>query len=398
MIDIYQKLKESVRDKRLIKVLLIPPDGTRAHSGGGLITNMYYEIFTKKGAVVDILPALGTHAPMSREAQIAFYGDIPAERFMVHRFRDGVTTLGEIPAGFALDTVFDKTGVIGEIGKIPIQVSDCLLDPSYDLIISIGQVVPHEVAGMANYTKNIVVGCGGSQFISASHMLGASYGIERILGYTENPVRRLFDYAEEHFLSRLPLLYVLTVIDGGDIIGLFIGRERKIFEQAAALSQKRNITYVDSPLRKCVVNLDADEFRSTWIGNKAVYRTRMAMADGGHLLVIAPGVKSFGEDAESDRIIRKYGFVGRERILELIKCEPDLQNNLSCAAHLIHGSSDGRFSITYAAPLLGKEAVESVGYNYMDLKDAISLSKESGVYYIENPALGLWQVKGKETI
>ena len=376
------------------KVLLIPPDITRSHSGAGIITSLYYEIFTHSNIETYILPALGSHAPMTREEQLAFFGNIPAERFLTHRWRDRVTTIGEIPADFIREA---SVGLMDT--AIPVQVSDHLLDSSYDLIISIGQVVPHEVVGMANYTKNIVVGCGGNHFISASHMVGAFYGIEKILGKADTPVRRLFDYAEENILTQLPLEYVLTVTDFGNIIGLYIGIGRELFERAAALSSKININYVDKPINNCVVYLDEKEFHSTWIGNKAVYRTRMAIADGGHLLILAPGVKTFGEDEENDRLIRKYGYTGRERILELCKNEIELQNNLSAAAHLIHGSADDRFSVTYAAPLLGKEAIQGVGYQYMDWEDAIKQYDpktlqpgfNGDIFFIPNPAVGLWQ-------
>jgi hypothetical protein len=243
---------------------------------------------------------------------------------------------------------------------------------------------------MANYTKNIVVGCGGSRFINASHMLGAAYGIERTLGKVDTPVRRLFDYVEDTFISNLPLRYIFTVTELGRIVGLFAGRGRGAFEQAAALSARRNITYVKQPIKHCVVSLDETTIRSTWLGNKAIYRTRLAIADGGGLLILAPGVTTFGDDAENDRVIRKYGYTGRKRILALCETETDLQNNLSAAAHLIHGSADGRFGITYAAPGLGREAVEGVGFGYMEWEEAIKKREDENAFYIENPALGLW--------
>jgi len=382
--SIVQQLDKTIHGKTLNKVLLIPPDATRPHSGGGLITAMYYEMLSAQGVEVKILPALGSHAPMTRAEQLSFFGDIPEECFLTHLWRDGVVCLGKVPAAYVKEI---SEGLMDE--DISVEVSTHLCDPSYDLIISIGQVVPHEVVGMANYTKNIVVGCGGNQFISASHMLGAFYGIERILGKIDTPVRKLFDYAEEHFLKQIPIEYVLTVVDNDEIIGLYTGRNRTIFEQAATLSQKHNIIYVDKPIQKCVVRLDENEFHSTWLGNKAIYRTRMAIADGGHLLVLAPGVKTFGEDTENDRLIRKYGYIGRQQVLNLCKTEQELKNNLSAAAHLIHGSTDGRFTVTYAAPLLGREAVESVGYQYMEWEKAIKQIEDA--FYIENPALGLWQ-------
>lgn len=248
--------------------------------------------------------------------------------------------------------------------------------------------------------------------INVSHMVGAFYGMERIMGRDHSPVRKIFDYAEEKFLADIPLIYVLTVTTamGGNVTihGLFIGRNRKLFEQAVALSQQKNLTFLDKPLKKVVVYLDEKEFKTTWLGNKAIYRTRMAIEDNGDLIVLAPGVRKFGEDNENDRLIRKYGYVGREKILKMVMENEDLQNNLSVAAHLIHGSSDGRFNITYAVKHLTKEEVEKAGFRYMPLEEALEkydpkklqdgmnvLEDGSEVFYISNPALGLWADKNK---
>ena len=239
----------------------------------------------------------------------------------------------------------------------------------YDLILSVGQIVPHEVVGMANYTKNIVVGAGGSDMINKSHFLGAAYGMERMMGRIETPVRRLFNYAVETFLRDLPIEYVLTVMEkdkaGSGMImrGLYVGDDMETFTLGARLSQKVNLDLLDQPLKKVVVYLDPHEFKSTWLGNKAVYRTRMAMADGGELIVLAPGLKEFGEDAEIDRLIRKYGYRGTPATLAAVKANEELRNNLSAAAHLIHGSSEGRFRITYCpGPQMSQEAIRSVGF------------------------------------
>jgi len=391
-------LAQSIAGKTLNKVLLIPPDFTRLNSGAGIITAMYYELL--KGVQVDILPALGTHYPMTREQQVAFFGaGIPAERYLVHDWREGVTSVGEVPAEFVREV---SEGLMDE--AFDVEVSNYLLDPSYDLILSIGQVVPHEVVGLANYTKNIVVGCGGSRFINRSHMLGAFYGMERIMGRDETPVRKVFDYCQQHFVSKLPVEYVLTVTvtqqERTDILGLYIGKERECFTRAAKLSQKHNLIYLPKPMQTCVVWLDEREFHSTWLGNKAIYRTRMAMADGGNLIILAPGVRAFGEDDENDRVIRKFGYVGRENILALIKTEQDLQENLGAAAHLIHGSSDGRFNITYATRHLTQKEVEAANFGYMPFDEAAEKYKNlkpgwnGDVFFIENPAIGLWALEG----
>ncbi len=401
---LFEIIKKSVEGKKLKKILILPPDYTRMYSGAGKITNMYYNLL-KEVCIVDIMPALGTHRPVTKEESEAFFGkDIPYERLIVHNWRRDVVKIGEIPAEL-VKTVSD--GLVDT--KIDVELNKRLLDKSYDLIISIGQVVPHEVVGMANYSKNIFVGCGGSSMINSSHMLGAFYGLERIMGRDFSPVRRVFDYAEENFIKDIPLMYVLTVTttnadDKTLIHGIYIGRKRELFERSVGKSQEMNMTRLEKPIKKAVVYLDPREFRSTWLGNKAVYRTRMAMAEGGELIVLAPNVKKFGEDDENDRLIRKYGYVGRKRVLELVKTEDELKNNLSVAAHLIHGSSDGKFKVTYCTKHLTKEEVEGVGFDYMPydeavkkynpeaLKDGYNTVDREEIYYISNPALGLWTV------
>ena len=402
-------LEQSLTDVRLNlkKVLLLPPDFTRFHSNAGRITWHLWDML-KNYCEVDIMPALGTHVPVTESEWKAMFGDIPFERMIVHNWRTDVVKVGTVPGEYVSEI---SEGLVND--PIDVEVNKRLLDPSYDLILSIGQVVPHEVVGMANRNKNIFVGCGGSSMINSSHMLGAFYGLERIMGKDHTPVRNVFDYAEEHFLQNIPLSYILTVTTapGGNIHthGLFIGRERKYFEEAVKLAQQKNLIFVDKTFKKVVVLLDEKEFKSTWLGNKSVYRTRMAIADGGELIVLAPGVDKFGEDASIDKLIRKYGYCGRENILRLVKENDDLKQNLSAAAHLIHGSSDGRFSITYAVKEISQEEIAGVGFqpaSYDELAKKYDPEKlhygyntvdGEEIYYIPNPALGLWINREKFT-
>lgn len=402
--ELKKVLSDSIKEKKcsLKKVLLLPPDFSRSHSGAGKITAMYYSML-KDSCKVDIMPALGTHMPMSRHEIIEMFGDeIPEDCFVTHNWREDVVKIGEVPGEFVEKV---SNGLMNE--SIDVEVNHRLLDDSYDLIISIGQVVPHEVVGMANYSKNILVGCGGRHMINQSHMLGAVYGLEKVMGRDRTPVREVFDYAEENFTKKIPLMYVLTVTiqhEGKTSIqGLFIGRDRKVFEESVKLSQEKNLTFVDKPLKKVIVYLDGKEFKSTWIGNKAIYRTRMAIADNGELIILAPGVRQFGEDAGNDELIRKYGYIGRLQVLEMFNELKDLQENQSVTAHLIHGSSDDRFTITYAVDKLSKEEIESVNFNYMPISEAYkkynpeklkdgfnTLENGEEIFFISNPAIGLW--------
>ena len=400
LLQIEEIVEKTLRGKDLKKVLIIPPDFTRYHSMAGMITEIYYNKL-KDTSKIDILPALGTHDPMTRDECVEMFGSVPYELLIEHDWENDVVKIGEVPASFVNEV---SEGFVNQ--SIPVEVNKLLLDESYDLIISVGQVVPHEVVGMANYSKNIFVGCGGSRMINSSHMLGAFYGMERIMGRDFSPVRKVFDYAERNFINNLPLMYFLTVTtaigDDVDIHGVFTGRDREVFEKAVALSQKLNLNYLDEAPEKVVVYLTDKEFKSTWLGNKAVYRTRMAIADSGDLIVLAPGVHKFGEDNRIDKLIRKYGYVGKTKILELVKNNADLAGNLSAAAHLIHGSSDGRFNITYAVKKMTRDEVEGVDFIYADydemikiydpalLKDGWNTVNGEKIYYISNPALGLW--------
>ena len=405
--EIRAALVRSLEGKQPKKALLLPPDYTRYHSNAGFITNVYYHLLTEMGCEVDIIPALGTHVPVTEEEAADMFGDIPFEKFIPHNWRTDVVRLGEVPADFVSEIT---EGLWTE--PVSVEINRRVMDPSYELILSVGQVVPHEVIGMANHSKNLFVGVGGSDMINKSHMVGAVYGMERMMGRDHTPVRKILDYALNTYLAERPIVFALTVTTapGGNIRthGLFIGDTRRVLEEAVALAQQKNMDYVERGIKKCVVYLDPKEFRTTWLGNKSVYRTRMAIADGGELLVLAPGIERFGEDATIDTLIRKYGYRGRLQILQDFKANEDLQQNMGAAAHLIHGSSDGRFTITYAVKNISREEVEGVGFAAADYDEMAArynpetlaygyntLPDGEEIYFIPNPALGLWIDKSR---
>lgn len=392
------------------KVLAVPPDYTRLPSRSGELTEFAWQYYGEK--LTDILPALGTHTPMTDEQISHMYGSTPRNLFRVHDWRHDVITLGTVPSQYVKKV---SEGAVDY--DWPVQVNKLLEEGRFDLILSIGQVVPHEVAGMANYNKNIFVGTGGFEGINKSHFIGAAYGMEKMMGRADTPVRKIFNYASEHFAAHLPIVYVQTVVglnkEGKlQTYGLFIGDDFSVFDKAAKLSLEANFEMVEKPLKKVIAWLDPTEFKSTWLGNKSVYRTRMALADDGELVVLAPALVEFGEDKEIDRLIRKYGYFGTPHTLKMVEENEDLRANLGAAAHLIHGSSEGRFSITYCPGKgeknLTRQEIESVGFNYADidemtakynpakLKDGFNTMPDGEeIFYISNPAIGLWAYKDR---
>jgi len=392
------------------KVLAIPPDYTRLPSRAGELTEFTWQYYGEK--LTDVLPALGTHSPMTDDQINHMFGNMPANLIREHDWRNDVITLGTVPADYV------KKVSEGSVNySWPAQVNKLLVEGNFDLILSIGQVVPHEVVGMANYNKNIFVGTGGSEGINKSHFIGAAYGMEKMMGRADTPVRKVFNYASENFSNHLPIIYVQTVVGLNkqgklQTYGMYIGDDFEVFDKAAKLSLQVNFEMLDKPIKKAVVWLDPSEFKSTWLGNKSVYRTRMALADEGELIVLAPALVEFGEDKQIDELIRKYGYFGTPNTLKMVQENEDLQNNLGAAAHLIHGSSEGRFSITYCPGKekknLTQEEIESVGFKYADydemtarynpdqLKDGLNIMPDGEeIFYISNPAIGLWAFKDR---
>ena len=388
------------------KVLALPPDFTRFHSFAGKITEMTWEHYGD--ALVDVLPALGTHAPMSDSEIERMFGHIPRNLFRVHDWRNDIVTVGTVPSEYIQQVSEGKLNY-----SWPAQVNRLLTQGGHDLILSIGQVVPHEVIGMANQNKNILIGTGGVEGINKSHFIGAVYGMERIMGRAESPVRSVLNYASTHFIGHLPIVYIQTVVSKDtngklQIRGLYAGDDFECFRQAAALSLEVNFEMVERPVKKAVVWLDPEEFKSTWLGNKSIYRTRMALADDAELIVLAPGLKEFGEDREIDRLIRKYGYAGTPKTLAAVEQNRELQDNLGAAAHLIHGSSEGRFTVTYCPGKLTREEIEGVHFCYANLDEMIQryqpekladgfniMPDGEELFFISNPALGLWAHKDR---
>lgn len=390
------------------KILLVPPDYTRAHSGTGKLTSILYDLL-KSRADIFVMPALGTHHPMTEDEITKMFGNnIPLDKFKDHDFINNTVHIGTIPKNY-----INKISK-GDVNRsIDVKINKEITKNNYDLIISIGQVLPHGVVGMANYNKNILIGCGDKDMINVSHYIGAVYGMENLLGKDHSPVRKILDYAEEKFLKDINIIYVLTVnsVDINpetnltDMLGLYIGSKRTTFEKAIKASQKYNIIKLKKPVKKMIVYMDKDEYKSTWLACKAIYRTRLVIGNGGTLLVLAPGLKEFGENKEIDSLIRKYGYKGKENIVNFVKKNNDLQNNLAAAAHLIHGSTEGRFKVIFATDQLSNEELKQVNHQHMSYEKAQSiydinhldygynkLINDEEVFYINNPSTGLWKI------
>jgi nickel-dependent lactate racemase len=389
------------------RVLLLPPDLTRAHSGAGRITETLYRALSPT-CDVHVIPTLGQHRPHTEDENRWMFGSIPHARIHPHDWIGGVTPVGTIPASLVAET----TGGAAD-WAIPVHLNTMVMTEKWDLIVNVGHVVPHEVLGFANHNKNYFIGLGGRDTICASHLAAAIFGIENNLGRLVTPLRACFNWAEEAMLGSLPDVYFQVVMsrDAENRLvttGVYVGDDLETYLMAARASSRQNITMFEEPVAKVVAVMQADEFRSTWVANKAVYRTRLAIETGGELLIIAPGLERFGEQDEVDALIRKYGYCGRERALELYRGNADLQALAHGAAHLIHGSSDGRFTIRYAPGQLTRAEIEGVHFAWADLDETLKRYPPSAmregwntmpdgerVFFISTPSAGLWATRAK---
>ena len=383
------------------RVLIIPPDITRLSSGAGRLAQVAYRVWGAR--VAALLPATGSHRPMSNRQLRQMFGIIPQKLFLTHHWQRNLQEVGTLSA----DWIHSQSG--GRLTQpCRVALNKAILDGGWDCILSIGQVTPHEVAGFSNYSKNIIIGTGGREFIEASHYLSALCGIENILGTLDNPVRKLIDHALARLAPQLPLLYALTVTqpdNNGTPIpaGLYVGDTRRCFEEAAHHSKAININQLATPLKRAVVYLNPQEYRSLWLANKAIYRLRMALAPGGELIIIAPGVAHYAEDSTRNNLIGRYGYRGIDSIQEAVR-HGELTPHLATAAHLMHGSSEGRFRVIYCTTKLSATHIRRVGYEWGNIARMrtryLASAPQPGInhdnqgeefYFVTHPGAGLWQ-------
>ena len=344
------------------------------------------------------MPALGTAI---QPAQIAkMYPTIPPALFREHDWRDGTVAVGTVPAA----DVRELTG--GAINRPWTATLNALVARGgHDLVLSMGQVVPHEALGMANYTKNLFIGVAGAETINFTHHIMAVYGVENVMGRASNPGRALFDRAFDAFCPELPALFAMTVVgtkpDGARVTrGFYVGDTSESFK-AARLSLEVNFTMVDEPHAKAVPARRA-KYAFTWTANKAIYRTRPG-ADGGELVARARRELRRARDARpADRkceratsarasarargpkpdpdarddappppppnFARRHGYRSSAETMSLLETDPSSRKT-SSPPRTRSGKSEGRFKITLSVEAGGglSADIEKANFEWGDV-------------------------------
>jgi nickel-dependent lactate racemase len=408
--------------KDLSRVAVISVDVTRLNGRSGDLVNYLY---VQGVNIENIFLSLGSHEFHSRAVNRKMFGDIPESLFVNHNWND-VTEVGRFPRSYLEELCSRPLDFLPE--EIPVELNTAFYEGMksgrYTCCLSFGPVFPHEVVGFSNGVKNRWVGIGGRHFLDASHsMMGLGYGMENTLGVLDTPLRKLLNRATEDFIPDFDIIDVLTVLGADEdgfpcVKGFFMGDDFETHAKAAALSEKLNVDYLDEAAEDVVVYLDPDEYKSFWLGNKAVYRTGMGIARGGRLHVLAPGVRSFSDSAEQgerERLIEEVGYKGLSHVRKCLESTPGLKDNLSVAAHCVHGSplmddgGDPLFEIIYYTNPnhMPRKRVENAGFKWGDygqvedvslpdsqgFHDNFGIGRSKKVYFVPDPGMALLKVK-----
>lgn len=271
------------------RVLVIVPDGTRTAPVGMVFKGLFAQI-GEPTAALDVLIALGTHQPMSEEAICQRLEISTAQRaaeyrkvhFFNHAWNNpaALQNIGIIPAA----EISQLSGGLFAM-DVPVEVNRLLF--SYDQVIIIGPVFPHEVVGFSGGNKYLFPGVGGPEILNFFHWLGAVVTNPMIIGNKWTPVRKVVDRAGA--MVKISKLCFCMVVDKGGLAGLFAGTPESAWDQASDLSRQLHITYKDRAFHT-ILSCAPKMYDELWTGGKCMYKLEPVLADGGELIIYAPHI------------------------------------------------------------------------------------------------------------
>src|SRR5262249_41151848 len=314
----------------------------------------------KRAGAFDALVAQGTHPPMTDAEKRAKIGAGTAALPLLGEIHDHhwdrtseLTTLGTL----SRSEVSSLTGGL-MAQDVPVDLNTRLAPGRYDLVLVLGAVVPHEVAGFAGGAKYFFPGVAGPELTHMTHWLGALATIERVIGRVETPTRHVIEAAAA--LVPTPVVALTSVSSrAGSLLrthALFAGDIRETLRRAAAVGATAHIPYTGRKYRRIVALLDR-HYDELWVGGKASYKLGGIVEDGGELIIYAPHLREIS--TTHGRLIEKYGYAPLEQVREMVAGSDELRANLCVAAHLAHvsygsardaaGRAVPRFRITLAS-------------------------------------------------
>ena len=346
--EIEQVLRQGLPEEafRGRKVLVVTPDGTRTCPLPSLVRALGL-VLGGPAARLDFMVALGSHPVMSDAEILGLYGleagqadnQFPRSRFLCHRWDlpGTLTGLGTIEAG-------EIESLTGGLYREPVTVDINRAVFDYDLLVLLGPVFPHEVAGYSGGNKYLFPGISGGPFLHFTHWLGAVITCLKTIGRKDTPVRRLLDRASA--LLAIPRLGVSAVVaEGGRLAGLYAGPVEEAWSRAADLAAGLHVRTVPRPFHT-VLGVAPRMYDELWVGGKVMYKLEPVVADGGRLIIYAPHLRevsrTWGE------LIGRVGYHVRDYFLrqwELFRGLP-----WAVLAHSTHVKGTGSFRDGVEAP------------------------------------------------
>jgi nickel-dependent lactate racemase len=387
------------------RVLAVIPDKTRDDNTDLLFPMISQALAARGAGRLDALVAQGTHPPMTESekrakigaglAALPLFGEV-----FDHHWDDPsqLTTLGALSA----DEVSALTdGLMRR--DVPIQLNVRLAPGAYDLVLVVGAVVPHEVAGFAGGAKYFFPGVAGPDLTHLTHWLGALATIERVIGRVDTPTRRVIEAAADRVTTPvIALTSVVTRTSEGLLRthALFNGTLRETVRRAAAVSAQVHVRYTGRRYRRVIALLD-EHYDEMWVAGKASYKLGAIIEHGGELVIYAPHLK--GISTTHGRLIEKYGYAPLEQVREMVDGSDELSANLCVAAHLAHVSygsrlADGRIAPRYAITLASAIPADvcgrvKLGYAPLESIDVEAARRDPDTLVVENAGRDLYLVE-----
>ncbi|MGA2465396.1 MAG: nickel-dependent lactate racemase [Thermodesulfobacteriota bacterium] len=325
-------------------VLIVVDDYTRTTPVQKILPRLVSELGEAgiKPSGIKILVALGTHRPMTEEEIVKKFGkDIP-KRYPIfnHQWWDSSQL-----------TYFGETEK-----RTPIFVNRMIKE--VDLIIGIGQIVPHRVSGFSGGGNIIQPGICGEETTGKTHWLSAQFKGREILGKIENPIKEEI----ERVAQKAGLKWIINTIQDGS------GRLIKVVAgdpvQAYRTGAKRSFEIYQSklPQEADIIIADSHPYDSDlWLAAKGIYASELAVKQGGVVILVTLCPEGV---SPSHPEVLEWGYQTFEEVDRKVR-QGKIQK-LTAAAHLVHVGRviKERVKGILVCPGISKMETEKLGFLY----------------------------------
>jgi lactate racemase len=296
------------------RVLLLVDDITRQTPAGALLPGIILRLERAgvERANIKILIAAGTHSHMTQEE--------------LGR-KLGPETLGRYPVSLHHWREEDHLRKIGESSDgTPIRVNRMLAEA--DLVIGVGQIVPHRVMGFTGGSSIVQPGVSGPEITGHTHWLSALYPGAEIMGFADNPVRR----EVEQIAKQAGLRFIVNVVmDGRERVIHVVAGDPVAAHYKGAEHSRSIYGAPQSELADVVVAESYPADYDLWQAAKGIYSSELAVKPGGVVVLIT---KCYHGVSTEHPEVERLGYRPVEEIKGMVAAKQI--TDLIAAAHLAH--------------------------------------------------------------